>query len=40
MRGDTAPGNTQLTAGQCSAIIATGQAKGLIDRSTAVDARR
>ena len=31
MREDTAPGNTHLTPEQCGSIVATGQAKGLLD---------
>jgi hypothetical protein len=40
MRDDTAPGNTHLTPEQCSSIIATGQANGLIDHGIARDDRR
>lgn len=32
MREDTAPGNTELTAAQCSNVIAAGRANGLLER--------
>jgi hypothetical protein len=31
MNDETAPGNTQLTSAQCSRIVATGEANGLLD---------
>ena len=40
MRDDTAPGNTRLALEQCSNIIATGQANGLLDHAMPQDGHR
>lgn len=40
MRDDTAPGNTRLTAAQCSQMVLTGKAGGLLEDSVNIEGRR